>query len=68
MPEKFKESSKILVNRDAKKYKTVHYYLRSTSEETLVEALLNNNTKPKHKQKYRNELVKRGFDMGLINQ
>ena len=68
MPVKFKESSKILVNRDAKKYKTVHYYLRSTSEETLVEALLIINTKPKHKQKYLNELVKRGFDMGLINQ
>ena len=67
MPAKFKESSKILVNRDAKKYKTVHHYLHATSTDTIVEAVLNNNTKPKHKQKYRNELVRRGFDLGLIN-
>ena len=36
-------------------------------KDTIVEAVLNNNTKPKHKQKYRNELVRRGFDLGLIN-
>ena len=68
MPAKFKESTKILVNRDAKKYRTIHYYLRNTSTDELVEAVLKSSTKPKHKQKYRNELVKRGFDMGLINQ
>ncbi|MAI05165.1 MAG: hypothetical protein CMA07_05595 [Euryarchaeota archaeon] len=68
MPAKFKESAKILISRQAKTYKTVHYYLRNTSEEELVSALLSSNTKPKHKQKYRNELVKRGFDLGLINQ
>ncbi len=68
MPAKIKESAKILISRQAKTYKTVHYYLRNTSEEELVSALLSSNTKPKHKQKYRNELVKRGFDLGLINQ
>ncbi len=68
MPAKFKPSAKILVNRQQKIYKTVHYYLRNTSEEELVEAVLSSNTKPKHKQKYKNELVRRGFDLGLINQ
>ena len=67
MPAKFKESAKILVDRQAKKYKTVHYYLRNTSEEELVEAVLSDRTKPKHKQKYKNELVRRGFDLGTIN-
>ena len=67
MPAKFKPSEKILVNRQEKKYKTVHYYLRNTSEEVLVEAVLSDRTKPKHKQKYKNELVRRGFDLGLIN-
>lgn len=66
MPAKFKESSAKVVNR--RKVGMIHYYLRNTSEEDLVAAILNSNTKPKHKQKYRNELVKRGFDLGLINQ
>lgn len=68
MPAKFKESQKILVDRQAKKYKTVHYYLRNTSTDELVEAVLKSSTRPKDRQKYKNELVRRGFDLGLINQ
>lgn len=65
MPAKFKESSAKIVNR--RKVGMVHHYLHATSTDTIVEAVLNNNTKPKHKQKYRNELVRRGYDLGLIN-
>ncbi len=60
MPAKFKESAKILVDRQSKKYRTVHYYLRNTKTEELVKAVESTNTQPKHKQKYRNELVRRG--------
>jgi hypothetical protein len=66
MPAKFKESSVKMVNR--RKVGMVHYYLRNTSTDELVEAVLKSSTRPKHKQKYRNELVKRGFDLGLINE
>ncbi len=67
MPAKFKPSEKILVNRQAKIYKTVHHYMRNTSTDELVEALLKSNTRPKDAHKYRNELVRRGFDLGTIN-
>ena len=59
MPAKFKESSKVLVSRATGKYKTVNYYLKNTSTEELLEAIEKSHTKPKHKQKYRNELVRR---------
>lgn len=68
MPAKFKPSEKILVNRAEKKYKTIHYYLRNTSTEELEKALENSNTRPKDKQKYRNELVRRGVMNEQINQ
>ena len=57
MPAKFKESSAKIVNR--RKVGMNHYYMHTTSTEELVKAYENDNTKPKHKQKYRNELVKR---------
>jgi len=60
MPVKFKESAKVLINRQAKTYKTVHYYMKSTSTEDILAAYENSNTKPKHKQKFKNELVARG--------
>ena len=61
MPAKFKESAKIMVDRKAKKMKTVHYYLKGTSTKDLVAALENSNTRPKHKQKFGNELTRRGI-------
>ena len=60
MPMKFKETVKVLVNRQAKTYRTVHSYMHNTSTDKIQEAYDNANTKPKHRQKYRNELVRRG--------
>ena len=60
MPAKFKESSKVLVDRVSKKYKNVNYYLRSTPTQDIKNALEKGNAKPKHKQSWRNELVRRG--------
>ena len=60
MPVKFKETSRILVDRAAKKYKTVHYYMHTTSTKELVEYMNSSNALPKTKQKVSNELVKRG--------
>jgi len=58
MPAKFKESVKVLVNRDAKKYRTVNYFMHATPLQELVSAL-ESNTTPKRKQAIRNELVRR---------
>ena len=38
-----------------------HYYLKCTSKEELFDAVNSSRTKPKHKQKYLNELVRRGI-------
>jgi|TARA_B110000908_G_scaffold164810_1_gene213344 hypothetical protein len=65
MPVKFKESSAKIVNR--RKVGMVHHYMHTYGTNVLVGALENSNTKPKHKQKINNELVKRGFDLGLVN-
>lgn len=59
MPAKFKESTKILVNREAKKYKTVNHYMHATTLPELVSAYENTSTTPKRKQAIRNELVRR---------
>jgi len=59
MPAKFKESAKIMVDRQAKKYKTVHYYMSGISTKELLAALESTGTLPKRKQSIRNELVKR---------
>ena len=39
MPAKFKPSQKVLVDRVSKKFKTVHFYLKSTPTEELVKEL-----------------------------
>lgn len=54
MPIKFKESVK---RRDGS---IENYYIKGTSLKELRAALENSNTKPKLKQKVRNELVRRG--------
>ncbi len=54
MPIKFKESVK---RRDGS---IENYYIKGTSLKELRAALENSNTKPKVKQKVRNELVRRG--------
>ena len=65
MPIKFKESSAKIVNK--RKVGMVHHYMHTTNTNVLVEALGSSNTKAKRKQKINNELVKRGFDFGLVN-
>ena len=40
MPAKFKPSQKVLVDRVSKKFKTVHFYLKSTPTEELVKEMV----------------------------
>jgi hypothetical protein len=60
MPTKFKPTERILIDRKAKKYQSVNYYLKNTSTEDILEALTNPNVRLKNAQKYRNELGRRG--------
>lgn len=55
MPIKFKESSR----KKGGGYQ--HHYMHSTPVEELKEALENDNTKPKIKQKIRNYLISKGI-------
>ena len=63
MPAKFKESVKVVVDRQSRKMKTVHYYLKNTPTQEIVDAIGNSNTKPKNLQKFRNELTRRGVSV-----
>jgi hypothetical protein len=63
MPAKFKESVKVVVDRQTRKLKTVHYYLKNTSTNDIVDAVNNSNTLPKNLQKFRNELTRRGVSV-----
>ena len=60
MPTKLKQSSQTY-NRATGKTTTEHYYMKNQSVETLFEELNKGNTKPKIKQKIRNEIVRRGI-------
>ena len=60
MPTKLKPSEKI-VDRQTKKDSVKHYYIKSYPQEELFKELNKDNTKPKHKQKIRNELSRRGI-------
>ena len=62
MPAKFKPSEATL-NRVTKKYKTTHFYLKSQTVQTLLEAINNDRTRGKDKIKYRNELDRRGVKL-----
>ena len=59
MPTKYKPSV-LKIDRNTKKTSIEHFYVKSLSVEKLFEMINNSNTKPKHKQKFRNELVRRG--------
>ena len=63
MPAKFKESVNVVVDRQSRKMKTVHYYLKNTPTQEIVDAVGNSNTKPKNLQKFRNELTRRGVSV-----
>ena len=59
MPVKLKPSV-VKIDRATKKTSIEHYFIKSTSQDELFELLNNHNTKPKVKQKIRNELTRRG--------
>ena len=66
MPTKFKKSGKKWIKdpvtgRSTNRWVIEHYYLKAQSKDTLFEAINNERTKPKHRQKYMNELVRRGI-------
>ena len=71
MPAKFKPSERVYAKNSrgarmstqprSKKFK--HYYLKNTSQQELLDAINSSRTKPKHKAKYRNELVRRGVKL-----
>lgn len=69
MPAKFKPSERAMTRNSfgrmsvAKSSKTkpmVHHYLKCQSTKTLIDAINADRTKPKHKAKFVNELIRRG--------
>lgn len=60
MPTKLKPSGKNY-DRMTKKTTIVHYWIKGISQKELFEELNKDNTKPKVKQKIRNELARRGI-------
>ena len=65
MPVKFGKTSK-QVDRNTKKVTVVHEYMKSQSIDTLIETYNKEGTKPKLKQKVKNEIVRRN-KLGLSN-
>ena len=59
MPTKYKPSE-VKIDRQTKIKSIQHYYMKQLSQEELFTMLNAENTKPKLKQKIRNELYKRG--------
>jgi len=69
MPAKFKPSERVYakdargrrMSTDSQKNKRYkHYYLKDTPKQELFDAINSSRTKPKHRIKYLNELVRRG--------
>jgi hypothetical protein len=60
MPTKFKQSQQTR-DRQTGKYTTTHYWIKGISKEELIESLNKDSTKPKLKQKIRNELARRSI-------
>jgi|TARA_R100001443_G_scaffold113916_1_gene129229 hypothetical protein len=65
MPIKLKQSA-VVRDRQTGKIKTEHYYIKNISKSELFEELNKDNTKPKVKQKIRNELTRRGIKIVMI--
>ena len=51
-----------------KKVSIEHYYIKNTPQDELFELLNKDMTKPKVKQKIRNELVRRGIKIVKVNK
>jgi|TARA_B110000444_G_scaffold71389_1_gene67196 hypothetical protein len=67
MPIKFKQSATVK-DRATGKVKTEHYYIKSMAQEELITELNNSSTKPKVKQKVRNELDRRGVKIQWVSK
>ena len=65
MPVKFGKTSK-QVDRNTKKVTVVHEYMKTKSNNELIEAYNKDAQKPKLKQKVKNEIVRRN-KIGLSN-
>jgi len=66
MPTKLRESGKRWIKdpvtgRSTNRWEAEHFYIKTISKEELFETLNKEFTKPKVKQKIRNELVRRGI-------
>ena len=73
MPPKFKKSGKKwlkdpVTGRSTNRWVEEHYWLKCTSKKELFEAINNHNTKPKKRQQYVNELVRRGVKIQWTTQ
>ena len=72
MPTKLRHSGKRWIKdpttgRSTNKWEAEHYYIKTISKDELFEELNKDNTKPKVKQKIRNELVRRGIVIVYLN-
>ncbi len=65
MPIKLRPSSK-RYDRNTKKTTVEHSYIKGISKEELFKELNNSNTKPKIKQKIRNEITRRGIKINWV--
>ena len=71
MPAKFKPSERDYpknargqrMNTQTPVKKWIHHYLKAQSVQTLLDAINSDRTKPKHRTKYRNELLRRGIKL-----
>mgnify|MGYP001461998811 CR=1 FL=1 len=66
MPTKLRESGKRWIRdphtgRSTNRWETEHYYIKGISQKELFIELNKEHTKPKVKQKIRNELTRRGI-------
>tara|TARA_B100000470_G_C19573440_1_gene294507 strand:+ start:160 stop:390 length:231 start_codon:yes stop_codon:yes gene_type:complete len=66
MPTKLRESGKRWIKnpetgRPTNRWEPEHHYIKTISQTELFEELNKDNTKPKVKQKIRNELTRRGI-------
>ena len=62
MPVKLRPSQRTWT-RTTNSYTTKHFFIKNMSDDSLFEELNKGNTKPKVKQKLRNEIVRRGINI-----
>ncbi len=66
MPVKFKPTTKL--RKRGGGVQTVHYYMHTMDTKELLEYLDSGSSKPKIKQKVRNELTRRGVDFEVTSK